>query len=1132
MGLDTEDALDGTDEEYGDGDDDEDIEDEDEEEEEDLPLEVRLERALEEKEELQAVVKSLVDQITCYREIVSKDKENDQQRLEAVRAELQEQKQMVAQLERDASAGNALVQRRMQEMEAQLAAAQAMNEKLRENARRNLEAWKQEMVKLDENNKVLNERLDDERSAHKQTIMKLMALEKETKRPAPQIHDQEVRLRVSFDGSAITAAVLIPENDEERAKLKQENDFYREKCLTLNQTQCMLRDELGSAQEQLQKALSESKVLSAELNGLKDRHTQALKEIDHLKNDSSPSSSAVSPPNTPGGKRRTAAGKHKDAAPEQQQETLLGGAGGFSGIYKEALRIYETYLLAGSKTELPLAQETKYNLFRCFASEEGIRPTMFTGARNEALQLMDTKYFAEWRAEQSDDCSYKSFQDVVNEIGNKPAKKSVTTFFTKKGKPEFTSFLEETTTFSQMIVGRSASLSDLKSAKTAHSPALSVSPEDDSVRRSETPDTTSSGSSSSEKRHHKKKKHTHRSSQLSKSVDVSPASPATTQMPQPGAGGAPPLPPPPQTDPAYAATLVSPTVVASPASGTRRMTVPSGAEDLVEMFNKPDQQPQPQTPGSMSASTGVQRPGPATQMLGNNGRKTIRKTMRMRRLTVDGTDTSSLGISSLYGGPVTPEALLPNSETAALLFSTPASPATVRPAPAPLKPPRLAKTVSASTNRTTASTVAPVGGARSSFTSSVPATTAEPLHARPMPRSGGESSGFSRSVTTYVQNLEELCGAACGHQDNSLMTTSSVKSILSVNRSMWVAHGSPSTISIYDRDTLAQKPEVPLRDVTVNNMVMAGKQVWLATSGKDLICINPVDPLFQRELRGHASGGIVDLAFMGGKNLWTVGMDQQIGVWNVETMKLRKMIKGSVMNCIVNVAGVAWIGTVRGIQRYDTTTLKQIRDSPLDPTNDGAAKYLKMPVTKLLVVNNYVWAVHHDESMISVWDSVNKAFITAFQAKNVVALLRVGANVWTTSHNNLITCYDIKEFAKVGELSGIHQDWVTCLTLARYRDGLRVWSGSTDSTIVLWDPMCRPHEFLSVHGRSGICDVCHKTFKPADDVLACKNCRHYCLHTRCRELLQLGCTCTAKPAPAAPAAALTPDVVQSTSKLI
>ena len=396
------------------------------------------------------------------------------------------------------------------------------------------------------------------------------------------------------------------------------------------------------------------------------------------------------------------------------------------------------------------------------------------------------------------------------------------------------------------------------------------------------------------------------------------------------------------------------------------------------------------------------------------------------------------------------------------------------------------------------------------------------MHTRLLPRDGDEGGEFSRSTTMYVQNLEELCGTVRGHQDNSLMTTSSVKSILSVNRSMWVAHGSPSTISIYDRDTLAQKPEVPLRDVTVNNMVMAGKQVWLATSGKDLVCINPVDPLFQRELRGHASGGIVDLAFMG-KSLWTVGVDQQIGVWNVETMKLRKMLKGSVMNCIVNVAGVAWIGTVRGIQRYDTATLKPIRDAPPDPANEGAAKYLKMPVTKLLLVNSYVWAVHHDESMISVWESESKAFIAAFPAKNVVALLRVGPNVWTTSHNSLITCYDVKTFAKVGELSGIHQDWVTCMTLARYRDGLRVWSGSTDSTIVLWDPMCRPHEFLNVRGRTGICDVCRRTFKPADDVLVCKNCKHYSLHSKCRELLQLGCTCAAKPA--LPAPSLTPDVV-------
>jgi len=366
----------------------------------------------------------------------------------------------------------------------------------------------------------------------------------------------------------------------------------------------------------------------------------------------------------------------------------------------------------------------------------------------------------------------------------------------------------------------------------------------------------------------------------------------------------------------------------------------------------------------------------------------------------------------------------------------------------------------------------------------------------------------------FVQKLEQLCGGVNATQDFSMLTTGNVRSILAVQDNVWVAHNNPtpegskpsSSIAVFNRETLNQLPEVKLPDVTVNNMVLAGRQVWLATSGKDLICINPVDPLFQHELKGH-SGAITDLACMG-KTLWTIGSDQNIGVWEVSTMKLRKMIKGSVMNSIIYVAGVAWIGTVRGIVRYTIENLKPIKE----PVQLGeATQYLKMAVSKLLLVNNYVWALHHDENMISVWDSECKLFITAFAATDVVSMLHVGSHVWMTSHNHVIRCYDIATFTKVGELTGMHQDWVTCMTLARRKDGVRVWSGSTDATIVLWDPKLHAHEFVAESSCSGNCEVCKKTLKSfGGKNLRCRNCQVFAIHAKCRELLPTGCTCNRK----------------------
>jgi len=249
-----------------------------------------------------------------------------------------------------------------------------------------------------------------------------------------------------------------------------------------------------------------------------------------------------------------------------------------------------------------------------------------------------------------------------------------------------------------------------------------------------------------------------------------------------------------------------------------------------------------------------------------------------------------------------------------------------------------------------------------------------------------------------------------------------------------------------------------------------------------------------------------------GKNIWTIGSDQQIGVWEASTMKLRKKTKtkgGIIMNCIIRVGGHAWIGTQtsRGILRYNTETLKL--EEEYAPMGD-AAKYAKLAVSKMLLVNNYVWAVHQEDNTISVWNAESKIFVTAFPAHDVVSMLHVGSLVWLTSHDSKIRCFDITTFAQVGELSGGHQDWVTCMTAARYKNSLRVWTGSADASIVLWDACVKPHEFVTEPSRPGNCEVCKKTLKSfGGKILRCRNCQNFAIHVKCRDLLPCGCTCSA-----------------------
>jgi len=517
---------------------------------------------------------------------------------------------------------------------------------------------------------------------------------------------------------------------------------------------------------------------------------------------------------------------------------------------------------------------------------------------------------------------------------------------------------------------------------------------------------------------------------------------------------------------------------------SRTLTTPSGA--LSNLLS-----------GNVAATAPLTSPRSANAL----GRKTIRKTNRFRALNVDHGDA---GTPSLYGGPVSPEQITPRTASSLLAeMQMQAKEA----APHPDSPTISLEGIMLPPSPTMTTVTSPTRGPNTPVVTTKPTNPSPSRHIRQTSVGG---SDLTRNTTMFVQKLQELCGGA--HQDVSLMTLGNIRAITAVQDCVWVAHNnpapngqkSPPSIAVYNRDSLIQKPEVMLPEVTVNNMIFVGRQVWLASSSKDLICINPVDPLFQHMLKGH-SGAITDLACMG-KTIWTIGSDQMIGVWDVATMKLRKMMKGSVMNCIIHVAGVAWVGTVRGIQRYSTENLKQIKEYA---AIGDSAQYLKMAVSKLLLVNNYVWAVHHDENMISVWDAENKMFITAFEAIDVVGLLHIGTQVWMTSHNSVIRCYDITTFQKIGELTGMHQDWVTCMTVARHKDSLRVWSGSTDATICLWDACVRPHDFISESSRPGNCEVCKKTLKSfGGKILRCRNCQKFAIHVKCRDLLPCGCTCS------------------------
>jgi len=496
------------------------------------------------------------------------------------------------------------------------------------------------------------------------------------------------------------------------------------------------------------------------------------------------------------------------------------------------------------------------------------------------------------------------------------------------------------------------------------------------------------------------------------------------------------------------------------------------------------------------------------------GKKTIRKTARFRRLTVDGGDGAE---GSLFGGPVSPDKLTPRT-VSSMMMELQSQVASSAPVPH----------VSLEGIELPQSPVSPVAPSVSSPVKQQPKQPAAvPAAARHIRQPSMGATGLTRNTTMFVQNLEQLVGGSFAVQDFCLSALGSVKCITSVENSrregeVWVVHNNPSpdgmnsapSITVLNRDNWGQKYEVScLPEATINNVVFAGKLVYLATSYPDLICINPDSPMSCHKLKCH-SDSITDLACMG-KTLWTIGADQRIGVWDTLTMKLRKQtkVKGvTLMNCIIRVAGHAWIATegTRGILRYNTETLKLEEDYAA--IGEEASKYAKMSVSKLLLVNNYVWAAHDKNNTISVWNADNKTFVTAFSAHDVVSMLHVGSLVWIASHDSTIRCFNISSFAQAGTLNGENSGWVTCLAAIPYKDNtLRVWSGSSDTSIVLWDASLRTHDFVTESApRQGVCEVCKKTLKSfGSKVLRCRNCRSFAIHVKCLEYLPCGCTCSA-----------------------
>ena len=1041
---------------------------------EDMPIEQQLEYEKRRVEECQEMVSNLVEQITGYRRIVEEEKEADKKKISGLMAQLDQLKKQNAMLQEKLESSSTVaadqaLREKVKMLMAQLEAQRQQNDMLRADMKVNLQGVEKEMSALDEENKNLNAMLVEERGMHKQTLQKLFALEKQVRTPLPAVHDQEIRLRISFEGPQIQTAVMVPETDMERKRLLEENDIVRSKLLTVNQKYCTLRDEVEEAKAKLAKSSDAEKKLTVELSDLRASYTSALSEISKLKGESGlglSTPSLTTTPSLPGEGGDDDGSKNKDSK------------SGLRALQKEAFRIYGKFCIPGVEDDIHLGTEMRQELFKVISNTDLISPQIFAPARSAVVATLENDgLFTKWLAEAApartptppptplksqeggspapqDDAATKPDAQAADQnapmtfdyaFSHQELRAGLQEFLEKNGASNVMQFLVEVEEFSQTQLEKRHRRRKVSRSRTT----LSF---DDAQQVDDL-----GGSTSPRRRRHSNRSVT--KSQLTGTAE----SPLAIQQ---------------SLSPLAATTAV--------AANRLRSAARAAADDLARSLAVPLNPVSddgrvlalPTVPGSAharmrSASSSVSNKGNPVRPLGaadgaillgksagtaadvlGDGKKTLHKRSRLQMFPAD----PNLQMLSPQTGILSPSSEL-LSPTRSMYIQN------------------LDDMTGGSLNPKRMVYSAVSMGAVNCIL---------PVHERVW-----VANGSGAPIQVFDRNKAQ--------QLFEIMCKESVVRMILVGTNVWIATQGKDIFYTNQMDRSVTRTLVGHEKGPVQDLVRVGKTVWSIAADSSICSWDPINMKLRKKVK--APWVISCLLYVNGV-VW-IGTLLGLVFYDPETMNKLKTKGGDSAPAAAAAAASA----------DDSAPLSPITGTP-DSSKEKLNKIMKTPVSSLLRVREEVWAVHYDQGIISVWDANTRTPLALISTGTVERMVLVGEEVWFCGRDNHVRCMDIHSREVTCELSGTHDDRITSIAVSKSGGQLRVWTGSSDHSICIWSTGLLCHTYKESGSRAALCAVCHKSLKSfGTKSIVCSVCG-FAFHTKCFDQIPYGSACPGSPKPA------------------
>lgn len=471
------------DDEDDDDDDDDDDSDGDSDSDDGLSLDERYQLEKERRAQCQETISSLISQITRYREIVDDEKEKTKKRIMELTDKIKETTKRATDLQSE----NQQLQSEKNALNTRLSASEHSYEDLRRKYRSYQESVSGKFDEIVSVNQQLNEDLMDTRDALMRVSQRLAAAEEKGISTEGIGKDQEIRLRVKFKGTAIDGIELIPENDEERAAIKEENDILKEKVVKLQQRIGIAEDDKSNANKNLEEVRAECEKLRSEVLEYKDKVKRYEKDAVTIRSDyekrineerarcevaikeakAAAAAAAAAERSVSAAPASTLTLSHSSAHEIFPVSRSTGAS--MAEIYaaqssapqpqlqvqRDALSLYNRFLADGAELEIEVPQSVKHDIFRAIAGisqqqgVSGVTRKLFDKARSWTVESLERDLFYRWSHGYTwmGICAKRpSFKEMFVDVA---LKEDFSAFLEAQKAGKYIKFLTETEFFSQ-----------------------------------------------------------------------------------------------------------------------------------------------------------------------------------------------------------------------------------------------------------------------------------------------------------------------------------------------------------------------------------------------------------------------------------------------------------------------------------------------------------------------------------------------------------------------------------------------------------------------------------------------------------------------------------------------------------